>query len=111
MLDSAEPLEQTPPVNVLCLIFTGRSRNWSSTRIAAPPRSGPVLSHLLRVNVLLTTESRPPRTNTAPPPPPSCSWPVELPWVKVRFRSTSLGLAWSLQCEVVQVSRFSQVFW
>ena len=111
MLDSAAPLEQRPPVKVLPVTFTGWSRNWSSTRIAAPPRSGPVLSQRLRVNVEFTTESRPPRTNTAPPPPPSSSDPVELPRVKVRLRSTSLGVAWSLQCDVVHTSRWSQVFW
>ena len=111
MLDRAVPLEHRPPVKVLPVTFTAWSWYWSSTRIAAPPRSGPVLSQRLRVNVEFTTESRPPRTNTAPPPPPSWSGPVELPRMKVRLLSTSLGVAWSWQCDEVHTSRWSQVFW
>ena len=57
-------------MNVLRTTYTGRLWNWLSTRSAAPPRSGPVLSQRLPVNRLLTTLTRPPRTKIAPPPPP-----------------------------------------
>src|SRR4051794_36611488 len=111
MLDSAAPLEQEPPVNVLCTTYTGSPFDWLSPRIAAPPRSGPVVSQRLPVKTVLTTRTRPPRTKTAPPPPPSVSSPVELPSRRVRFCSTSLGESWSWQCEVVQPWAWSQVFW
>src|SRR4029453_16870182 len=66
MLLSAPPLEHTPPCpaappNVLLTTYTGRSRCWSSTRMAAPPRSGPVPSHRFRTNLEFTTLRRPPR--------------------------------------------------
>ena len=104
MLDSAPPLEHTPPCpdappNVLLTTYTGRLWYWLSTRIAAPPRSGPVGSQRLRRNRELTTLNRPPRTKMAPPPPPSSSWPVELPSAKVRFCTVSCGVSWSWQCD------------
>src|SRR3954466_6077953 len=96
ILLSAPPLEHEPPCpgappNVLPTTYTGRFLDWLSTRIAAPPRSGPVRSHRLRRNVELTTFSRPPRTKIAPPPPPSAVSPVELPSANVRFCTTSCG--------------------
>ena len=69
MLLSAEPLEHLPRVKVLPLIFTAEVT--LRTRIAAPPRSGPVRSQRLRSKTESCTRSRPPRTKTAPPPPPS----------------------------------------
>jgi hypothetical protein len=101
MLDSAPPLEQTPPVNVLPTIRTGWPWYWLSTRSAAPPRSGPVGSQRLPTNREPMTENRPPRTKIAPPPPPSVSSPVELPLANVRFCTTSSGVSWSWQWEVV----------
>src|SRR5437764_1483732 len=79
MLLRAPPLAQVPPWNVLFTTYTGSPRYWSSTRIAAPPRSGPVRSHSLRRKREFTTLNRPPRTNPAPPPPPSVVPPVALP--------------------------------
>src|SRR5690242_1837778 len=109
MLLSAPPLEHRPPRNTLCVIWTARPWYWLSARIAAPPRSGPWLSHRLPVNVLLITLSWPPRSKIAPPPPPSIRWPAELPSAKVRFSTVSLGRAWFWQCEVVQCWCGSQV--
>ena len=50
MLLSAPPLLHRPPRNALPTTYTGRSRCWSSTRTAAPPRSGPRRSHRLPTN-------------------------------------------------------------
>src|SRR5690242_9114636 len=118
MLLSAPPFEHTPPwpeapPKVLLTMYTGRSCDWSRTRIAAPPRSGPVWSHRLRTNRELITLSRPPRAKIAPPPPSSrtAGWPVALPSAKVRFCTVSVGVAWSTQCDVVHSSASSQVFW
>jgi hypothetical protein len=72
--------------------------------------SGPVASHRLLKKRELTTVKRPPRTNTAPPPPPSRREPIELPFASVMFCSTSRGVAWSWQCDVVMPSRGSHVF-
>src|SRR5438270_1990239 len=47
----------------------------------------------------------------APPPPPSVLSPVELPSANVMFWTTSCGVSWSWQCEVVQPCAWSQVFW
>jgi hypothetical protein len=110
MLDSAPPFEHTPPSNVLLTTYTGRPRDWLSTRNAAPPRSGPVGSQRLRRNRELTTLNRPPRTKMAPPPPPSVVSPVESPSTNVRFCTVSCGVSWSWQCEVVQPCALSQVF-
>src|SRR3954454_9870792 len=99
MLLSPEPLEQTPPVKVLFTTYTGRSCDCSRARIAAPPRSGPVLSHRFPVNRELITLRRPPRSKMAPPPPPSVVCPVLLPFAKTRFWTVSRGVAWSTQCE------------
>ena len=41
MLLSAPPLEHSPPVKVLCTMYTGTAGSCSNARIAAPPRSGP----------------------------------------------------------------------
>src|SRR2546423_1249678 len=116
MLLSAPPFEHTPPwpgapPKVLFTIGTGRLCDWLSARIAAPPRSGPVPSQRLRTNRALTTLSRPPRSKMAPPPPPSVLSPVELPSAKVMFWTTSCGVSWSWQCEVVQHCAGSQVSW
>ena len=51
MLDRPPPLEQTPPVNVLFTTYTGSLLYWLSARIAAPPRSGPLESQRLSVNL------------------------------------------------------------
>src|SRR5262249_3058588 len=115
MLDSAPPLEQTPPCpdappKVLSTMYTGRLWYWLSTRMAAPPRSGPVASQRLRTNLELTTLNRPPRTKMAPPPPPSVMSPVELPSANVRFCTASDGRSWSWQCEVSQPCALSHVF-
>src|SRR6476469_6719077 len=80
MLLSAPPFEHVfpslaEPPNVLLVTYTGSPWDWLSTRSAAPPTSGPVDSHTLRMNRELTTFTRPPRTNTAPPPPPSVVCP------------------------------------
>lgn len=53
--------------------------------------------------------NRPPRAKIAPPPPPSKSSPVEFPSAKARFSTTSRGVAWSWQCEVVKTWAGSQV--
>src|SRR4051794_10145753 len=116
MLLSAPPLEHTPPCpfappNVDCATYTGRPWYWSSARIAAPPRSGPVRSQRLRTNLELTTVSWPPRTKIAPPPPPSVVSPVALPSANVRFCTTRCGNSWSLQCDVVHTCALSHVFW
>src|SRR5689334_3426689 len=104
MLLSAPPLEHTPPSKVLPTMYTGRSFDWSKTRTAAPPRSGPVDSHLLLTNLEFTTLNRPPRTKIAPPPPPpsySVRAPFEFPSAKIRFCRVSWGWSWSVQWEVV----------
>src|SRR5947207_889759 len=111
MLLRAPPLAQVPPWNVLFTTYTGSPRYWSSTRIAAPPRSGPVRSHSLRRKREFTTLNRPPRTNTAPPPPPSVVPPVALPSANVRFCTVSRGVSWLSQCDVVQPCAASHVFW
>src|SRR5579859_526339 len=111
MLDSAPPLEHTPSVKVLPNTYTGRLCDWLSARTAAPPRSGPVASQRLCTNLELTIRSRPPRSKMAPPPPPSVMSPVELPPAKVMFWTTSSGVSWSWQCEVVQPWALSHVFW
>src|SRR3569833_402318 len=100
MLLSAPPLEHEPPCpdtppNVLLTTYTGRFRDWLSTRMAAPPRSGPVRSQRLRTNREFTTLNRAPRTKRAPPPPPSAFSPVEFPSANVRFCTVSRGVAWS----------------
>ena len=110
MLLNAPPLAQEPPVKVLFTTYTGWSSCWSSTRMAAPPRSGPVRSQRLPTKCELTTLSRPPRTKIAPPPPPSVRWPVASPSVKVKFCTVNCGWSWLLQCEVVQPCSMSQVF-
>jgi hypothetical protein len=58
----------------------------ATTRIAAPPRSGPVGSQRFRKKRESTTLSRPPSAKIAPPPPLPTSKvsPVELPSTKVR---------------------------
>src|SRR5690606_16772770 len=114
MLDTAPPLEHTlarspGPPKVLLTTYTGRSWNWSNTRMAAPPTSGPVGAHRLEKNRELTTLSRPPRTHTAPPPSYSVS-ELESPSTKVRFWSVSRGWSWSLQWGVVHTRSGSQVF-
>ena len=111
MLLSADPLLQTPRVNVLWTTYTGWPWYCDSARTAPPPRSGPVGSQWLPANVDPTILSRPPRTKIAPPPPPSIVDPVESPRANVRFCTTSRGVAWSSQCGVVQICRWSQVFW
>src|SRR5437763_3046511 len=111
MLLRAPPLAQAPPWNVLFTTYTGSPRYWSSTRIAAPPRSGPVRSHSLRRKREFTTLNRPPRMNTAPPPPPSVVPPVALPSANVRFCTVSRGVSWLSQCDVVQPCAASHVFW
>src|SRR5215471_4557502 len=115
MLDRAAPLEHRPPwpaapPNVLPTMYTGWPCDWLSTRMAPPPRSGPVESQTLRKNREFTTLNRPPRTKMAPPPPPSVMSPVELPSAKVRFWTVSRGVSWSWQCEVVMPWASSQVF-
>src|SRR5690606_20029543 len=115
MLLSAPPLAQDPPSpgappKVLPTTYTGSPWYWLSTRIAAPPRSGPVGSQRLRTNRELITLNRPPRTKIAPPPPPSTVSPVASPSAKVRFCTVSRGWSWSWQCEVVQPCAGSQVF-
>src|SRR3954452_13384167 len=109
MLLSAAPLLHTPPVNVLPATVTGWPWYSESARTAPPPRSGPVGSQRLRANVERTILSRPPRAKIAPPPPPSYVAPVAFPSAKVRFCTTSRGVAWSSQCDVVHVCRRSQV--
>ena len=111
MLLSAAPLLQTPPVKVLRRTVTGWPSCCDSARTAPPPRSGPVRSQRLPANRERTILSRPPRAKIAPPPPPSYVSPVAFPFAKVRFCTTSRGVAWSSQCDVVQVCRRSQVFW
>src|SRR5262245_42846299 len=111
MLLNAEPLLQRPPVNVLSTTYTGRPWCWDSARTAAPPRSGPVGSQRLSVNVASTILRRPPRTKIAPPPPPSYVSPVESPLVKPRCWTTRRGDAWSSQWEVVHFCRGSHVSW
>ena len=64
---------------------------WLSTRIAAPPRSGPLASQRLPVKRESMTFSWPPRSKMAPPPPPSKSCPVELPSANVMFCTISDG--------------------
>src|SRR5664279_4053367 len=83
----APPLEQLlpwplAPPKVLFTMYTGSwlraaselSRSmggnecWASTRIAAPPRSGPLVAQVFRTNTEFTTLSRPPRAKIAPPP-------------------------------------------
>ncbi|GAB3873427.1 hypothetical protein GCM10027610_140580 [Dactylosporangium cerinum] len=115
MLLSAPPLAHTPPwpeapPKVLPTTYTGWLWNWLSTRIAAPPRSGPFWSQRLRTKRELTTLNRPPRTKIAPPPPPSAVSPVELPSANVRFCTVSDGWSWSWQCDVVQPCFWSHVF-
>ena len=115
MLEIAAPFEQMLPSaglppNVLVATITGSPWYWLSTRSAAPPRSGPVGSHRLAVNLLSITFTRPPRTNTAPPPPPSDRSPVLLPCVKCRPWIVSCGWSWFWQCEVVQICAGSHVF-
>ena len=68
-------------------------------------------SQRLPTNRERTILSRPPRAKIAPPPPPSYVSPVAFPFAKVRFCTTRRGVAWSSQCDVVQVCRRSQVFW
>src|SRR4029079_13155402 len=70
MLLSAAPLLQTPRGNLLPTTYTGRPRDCDSARTAPPPRSGPVRSQRLRVEVEPTILSRPPSTQvqTARPP-------------------------------------------
>ncbi len=46
----------------------------------------------------------------APPLPLVMPCPVALPLVKVRFCTVSRGVSWFWQCDVVQVSFWSQVF-
>src|SRR5262245_62134222 len=111
MLLSADPLLHTPRVNVLCTMNTGWLWYCERARTAPPPRSGPVGSQRLPENFELTTFSRPPRMKIAPPPPPSIVEPVEFPFANVRFCTTSRGVAWSLQCDVVQIWFLSHVFW
>ena len=111
MLLSAAPLLQTPRVNVLATTYTGRPRCCDSARTAPPPRSGPVGSQRLPVNVEETILSRPPRAKIAPPPPPSTVSPVASPSANRMFCTTSRGVAWSSQWDVVQVCCRSQVFW
>ena len=52
---------------------------------------------------------RPPRTKIAPPPPPSKFSPVAFPSANVMFSTTSRGVAWSWQWEVVNTWAGSQV--
>src|SRR5215208_7294691 len=103
MLLSAEPLLHLPPVKVLPTTRTGWSSCCDSARTAPPPRSGPVGSQRLPVNLEPTIFSRPPRAKIAPPPPPSYVAPVASPSTNVRFCTTRRGLAWSSQCDVVHV--------
>src|SRR6478735_5761201 len=91
MLLNAPPLLHRPPRKELRTTYTGRSRCWSSTRTAAPPRSGPRGSHRLPTKRVSTILRRPPRTKSAPPPPPSYRCPVELPCARVRCCTTSRG--------------------
>ena len=109
MLLSAAPLLHTPRVNRLPATVTGRPWYCESARTAPPPRSGPAGSQRLPVNVEWTIFSRPPRAKIAPPPPPSKRSPVALPSASRRFWTTSCGVAWSSQCEVVQTCRRSHV--
>src|SRR4029079_6908198 len=111
MLLSAAPLLQTPRVNVLATTYTGRPWCCDSARTAPPPRSGPVGSQRLPVNVEETILSRPPRAKIAPPPPPSEVSPVASPSANRMFCTTSRGVAWSSQWDVVQVCCRSHVFW
>src|SRR6266487_3607981 len=91
------------------MMYTGLPWYSLSARMAAPPRSGPVASQRLPEKCELITLSLPPRAKMAPPPPPSKCFPVELPWANVIFCTTSLGLAWSWQCDVVNTWCGSQV--
>lgn len=111
MLDSAPPLAQEPPSNVLPETTTGRSSNWSRTRRAAPPRSWPTAWQRLPVNREPITVSCPPRTNTAPPPPSAVVVPRALPSASTRSCRTRCGSSWSSQCDVVKPRSSSQVFW
>src|SRR5215216_3737920 len=111
MLLNADPLLHRPPVKVLSTTYTGSPRCCDSARTAAPPRSGPLGSHRLSRKTVSTIFSRPPRTKIAPPPPPSYASSVLLPSANVRCWTTSRGLAWSSQCEVVHVCFGSQVSW
>src|SRR5947207_2689161 len=81
MLLSPPPFEQTlpspgAPPNVLPTTYAGRPCDWLSTRMAAPPTSGPVSSQLLPKKRALTALKRPPRAKIAPPPPPSSGCPL-----------------------------------
>src|SRR6185436_4432558 len=107
MLLSADPLLQTPRVNVLRTMVTGWLPACESARTAPPPRSGPPGSQRLCTNFEFTIFNPPPRAKIAPPPPPSYVAPVELPSANVRFCTTSRGVAWSLQCDVVHFCRGS----
>src|SRR5581483_11903361 len=51
----------------------------------------------------------PPAIEDRPSATPSKSWPVEFPLMNAMFRTTSSGLAWSWQCEVVHTCSGSQV--
>src|SRR3954451_20802135 len=83
----APPFEQLlpwplAPPNVLCTIEAGSwlraalepSRSLgvaeccASTRIALPPRSGPLVAHVLRTKTEAPRLSQPPTTKMAPPP-------------------------------------------
>ena len=110
MLLSAAPLLQTPWAKRLPTTYTGRPWYCDNARTAPPPRSGPLASQRLRMNVEPTILSRPPRAKIAPPPPSSVA-PVASPSAKVRFCTTSRGVAWSSQWDVVQRCRWSHVFW
>ena len=103
MLLSAPPLLQTLPVKRLPTTSTGRPWYSDSTRTAPPPMSGPLGSQRFRTKVEFTMRRRPPRAKIAPPPPPLKSWPLEFPSAKPRFSTTSRGVAWSWQCDVVNV--------
>src|SRR5580693_3971105 len=59
ILLSAPPFEHTPPVNVLCTMYTGTAGSCSNARMAAPPRSGPDGKQRLPVNREFTTLSSP----------------------------------------------------
>lgn len=112
----APPLEQLPPwpddpPKVLCTIVAGYwlraadelSRSfgvgefWANTRMAAPPRSGPFVVHVLRTKTDRTTLSLPPSCMIAPPPlsaqGPLLVEPDELPSANVMFWMVTAGLA------------------